>query len=120
MTTRFLGLDFEPIRLEHKNVLQEHLRRFPQRISGYTFASLAAWAEPYGLEWARAGDDCVIISRPYGPLAERHVLQPIGVMNAGWCERILEEAKKLSYALRMLSVAKNFLDKHEHIRDRFL
>jgi len=119
MTSNFLGLEFEPITLEHKAVLQEHLRRFPQRISGYTFASLAAWAEPYGFEWSRAGDDCVLICRLSKPSGERHLLQPIGVVNSDWCARLLAEARKLNYALKMLSVAKDFLDRHGPLCDQF-
>ena len=30
----FLGLNFTPVRLEDKGVLQDYLRRFPQKISG--------------------------------------------------------------------------------------
>ena len=77
----FLGLKFEPIRLADKAVLQDYLRRFPQKVSGYTFASLAAWAVPYGVHWTRVNDDCVLLCREIGPQGERHLQQPIGVMN---------------------------------------
>jgi len=110
--TRFLGLDFRPIRLEDKAVLQAHLRRFPQRISGYTFASLVAWAVPYRFEWTFMSDDCVLFCRPYGPSGELHLLQPLGVLDAGSCERLFAEARRLAYPLKILSVSKEFVAAH--------
>jgi hypothetical protein len=117
--TRFLGLEFAPVRLEDKPVLQTILRRFPQRISGYTFASLAAWAGPYGFEWTHMDDDCVLICRPYGEHGELHLLQPLGVMNASCCEKLMREAAKLSYPLKLLSVAKEFVASHAQLCGRF-
>ena len=117
--TRFLGLDFRPIRLEDKAELQAHLRRFPQRISGYTFASLVAWAVPYRFEWTRFGDDCVLFCRPYGPKGELHLLQPLGVLDVGACERLFAEASRLPYALKLLSVGKEFVAAHAEACGRF-
>lgn len=117
--TRFLGLDFRPVRLEDKAVLQALLRRFPQRISGYTFASLAAWASPYGFEWTHMDDDCVLICRPYGERSELHLLQPLGVMNPACCERLMREASKLPYALKLLSVSKEFAAAHSQLCGEF-
>lgn len=112
MTGRFLGLDFRPLRLADGVVLKTLLRRFPQRISGYSFASLAAWAGPYGFRWARLSDDCVLVARPYGMPAELHLLQPLGPMDPGCCETLLAEAARLPYPLALLSVAQDFLDGH--------
>lgn len=119
MTTRFLGLEFQPLRLEDGPELKELLRRFPQRISGYTFASLAAWAGPYGFEWARMSGDCVLVSRPYGEAGERHLLQPIGPMSGACCETLLSEARALAYPLKLLSVARDFLDGHPELSAHF-
>lgn len=117
--TRFLGLDFRPIRLEDKAVLQAHLRRFPQRISGYTFASLVAWAVPYRFEWTWLTDDCVLFCRPFGAAGELHLLQPLGVLDAGACERLFAEATKLAYPLKILSVSKEFVAAHAEACGRF-
>lgn len=119
MTSRFLGLDFRPLRLEDKAVLEAHLRRFPQRISGYTFASLAAWAGPYGFEWAWSSDDCVLVRRPFGEAGEFHLLQPLGVVDLGRCAALLGEAERLAYPLKLLSISKEFLTSHADLCARF-
>jgi len=119
VTDRFLGLEFKPLRLEDGPTLKELLRRFPQRISGYTFASLAAWAGPYGFQWALMSGDCILIARPFGTAGERHLLQPLGPMSSGCCATLLAEARKLAYPLRLLSVARDFLDGHPDLRAHF-
>ena len=118
--TRFLGLDFKPVGMDDKPVLQALLRRFPQRISGYTFASIVAWAQPLGFEWTHMGDDCVLICRPYGPEGQLHLLQPLGVMDPPACERLLREADRLAYPLKLLSVSKDFAEAHGRLCARFV
>ena len=120
MTTRFLGHEFSPVRLGDKAVLQALLRRFPQRISGYTFASLVAWAVPYGFQWTHAGDDCVLICRPFGAGGELHLLQPLGALNPARCEALVREALKLPYPLKLLSVAREFVASHAGLCGRFV
>lgn len=119
MSSRFLGLEFRPLRIEDGPTLKELLRRFPQRISGYTFDALVAWAEPYGFQWARMSDDCVLVSRPYGAAAERHLLQPIGPMSRGCCDTLLAEARALAYPLKLLSVAQDFIEGHRELCAHF-
>ena len=70
----FLGLRFLPVSLGDKAVLRDYLLRYPQRISGYSFATLAAWAQPYGVSWARMGAECLLLSRTLGEQGERHLL----------------------------------------------
>lgn len=119
MTTRFLGREFAPIRLEDRTFLDAHLRRFPQRISGYTFASLFAWSGPYGFRWARAGADCVWVCRPHGPAGELHLLQPLGPVDGPCLDALLDEARRLPYRLRLLSVAGDFLAAHPALAAHF-
>lgn len=119
MSERFLGYELKPLRLEDEVPLRALLRKFPQRISGYTFASLVAWAGPFGFEWAYANDDCVLIARPYGEANERHLLQPLGPMDPGCCAQMLTEARKLPYPLKLLSVAQDFLDGHPDLVAHF-
>lgn len=120
MTTPFLGLEFGPLRLEHKAELQAHLRRFPQRISGYTFASLFAWSRPYGFRWARTAGGCVLLCRPYGPDGQLHLLQPLGDLDEPGCAALLDAARRLPYPLRILSVATEFLARHPAFAARFV
>jgi hypothetical protein len=119
VTTPFLGRRFAPITLADKAELQAHLRRFPQRISGYTFASLFAWSGPYGFRWARSGPDCVWICRPHGPADERHLLQPLGPVDGPCLDALLAEARRLPYRLKLLSVAGDFLARHPGLAAHF-
>ncbi len=116
-STTFLGLHFEPVRLEHKNILTDYLNRFPQKIAGYSFASLIAWAETYGFLWAKLHEDCLLLARPYndGEKQRLHLLQPIGAMTNNCLSWLLIEAKKLDYPLKILSVSKDFLENNELI-----
>lgn len=109
MTGRFLGLTFAPVTLADRDALTSLLRRFPQRISGYTFASLVAWARPFAFGWTRLSDDAVLLSRAFGPAGETHLLQPLGRLRPQDRARLLDEAARLPYALRLLSVSSEFL-----------
>jgi hypothetical protein len=109
----FLGHHFEPVQLQDKSVLQDYLRRYPQRVSGYSFAPLAAWAEPYGVMWARVGPECLLLSRLMsGAEGTRHLLQPIGVPTAKCCAGLLTEARELPYPLRLVYASKDYVDKN--------
>jgi hypothetical protein len=119
VSTRFLGLDFRPIRLEDKAALRAHLERHPQRISGYSFASLAAWAGPLGFRWARLDDDCVLVLRPFGASGELHLLQPLGDLSLPAAWDLLARARRLPYALKLLSVSKEFLASNLELAARF-
>lgn len=115
----FLGLSFTPVRLEDKGVLQDYLRRFPQKVSGYTFATLAAWSAPYGMHWSRINNGCVILCRQAGPQGELQLQQPIGVMKPDCWMPLLQEARKLHYPLEVLYVAQAFLDNHTEFCSHF-
>lgn len=115
----FLGHRFQPVQLADKVLLQDYLRRYPQRVSGYSFAMLSAWAIPYGVMWARAGQECLLLSRTLGAPKERHLLQPIGEASAGCCSDLLSEATKLPYCLKMVYVARDYIDKNKDFCGHF-
>ena len=115
----FLGHRFQPVQLADKVLLQDYLRRYPQRVSGYSFAMLSAWAIPYGVMWARAGQECLLLSRTLGASKERHLLQPIGEASAGCCSDLLSEATKLPYCLKMVYVARDYIDKNKDFCGHF-
>jgi len=109
----FLGHRFEPVRMQDNAVLQDYLRRYPQRVSGYTFASLAAWALPYGVMWVRVGPECLLLSRTLSHSdGERHLLQPIGVPTDTCCADLLAEATMLAYRMKMVYVSKEYVEKN--------
>ena len=94
-------------------MLEDYLRRHPQRVSGYTFASLAAWSQPYGIMWARVDRDCLLLSRTLPePEGERHLLQPIGIPSGSCCAGLLAEAARLPYRLRMLYVTPDYMQRN--------
>jgi hypothetical protein len=112
-SVEFLGHRFQPVRLEEKVMLQDYLRRYPQRVSGYSFASLTAWARPYGVMWAQVGAECLLLSRMLGGAnGERNLLQPIGVPTATCCADLLAEARKLPYRMKMVYVSKDYVEKN--------
>jgi hypothetical protein len=113
----FLGHRFRPVRLEDQALLQVYLRRYPQRVSGYSFATLAAWAQPYGVMWARVGPDCLLLSRTVED--ERHLLQPIGQPSSPCCANLLTEAAKLPYRLKMVYVARDYIERNPEFCARF-
>jgi hypothetical protein len=115
----FLGHRFMPVNLGDKAVLRDYLLRYPQRVSGYSFATLAAWSQPYGVEWAQVGPECLLLSRTLGEQGERHLLQPIGQPSAGCCMDLLSGAEKLPYRLKMLYVAREYIDRNPEFCARF-
>ena len=115
----FLGHHFQLVRLEDKAVMQDYLRRYPQRVSGYSFASLAAWAEPYGVMWSRVTPECLLLSRTLGEDGERHLLQPIGQPSIACCADLLAEAARLPYRLKMVYVAKSYIEQNREFCGRF-
>lgn len=116
----FLGQIFQPVRLADKVMLQDYLRRYPQRVSGYTFASLAAWSQPYGIMWSRLGPECVLLSRIVPEAnGERHLLQPIGVPTEACCAEMMTEAARLTYRLKMLYVASAYMEQNANLCAQF-
>ena len=43
----FSGFEFSPLELKDGSSLAEFLRNNPQRLTGYTFATLAAWRQAF-------------------------------------------------------------------------
>ncbi len=107
----FLGHHFRPLTLADKAMLQDYLRRYPQHVSGYTFATLAAYAPVYGIEWSRVGPECLLLARRLDDGA-RHLLQPIGKPTDACCDGLLDAAAKLPYPLQMVYVAKDYIEKN--------
>jgi len=105
----FLSFDFSPVKLEHRSTLTEFLRKYPQRLTGYTFATLAAWSSYFRYEWAFAEPELLLISCVLEPEPHRHLLQPVGLMSAATAREIDARAADLPYPLRMIGVSDSFL-----------
>ena len=115
----FLGHRFSPVTIGDKAVLRDYLLRYPQRVSGYSFATLAAWSRPYGVSWARMGPECLLLSRTAGEQGERHLLQPIGQPSSACCTDLLSEATKLPYRFKMIYVARDYIERNPDFCARF-
>jgi uncharacterized protein len=120
LSETFLGQKFIPLSLENKDILRDYLERYPQKNTGYSFASLVAWAGPYQLEWTKPGSDCLIIRRPYGDDHKFQLLQPIGKLNEDCYQRLVNESRQLDYPLKILSVSKDFLAENPYFEKDFV
>jgi len=122
MTTRgtvaFLGHRFQPLTLADKDMLQDYLRRYPQHVSGYTFATLVAYAPIYGILWSRVGPECLLLARRLGD--DLHLLQPIGKPTDACCDGLLAAAVALPYPLQMVYVAKDYIEKNPRFCAHFV
>jgi uncharacterized protein len=105
----FLGFDFSPVRFEDYGALAEHLRNHPQRLTGYTFATLAAWYPTYRYEWVFPEPDLLLITCVLAQDSRRHLLQPVGTMAPGTAGKLLAGISDLPYAIRVIGVSDAFL-----------
>jgi hypothetical protein len=105
------GLAFQPLTLEHGPQLAPMLARHPQPLSGYTFATFAAWNPSFHYCWAQHGTDSLLFSFELAPDPNRHLLQPIG-MTDELAARILEGAAQMSRPLQLWGVGDPFLERH--------
>jgi len=114
----FLGHRFRPLTLADKDMLQDYLQRYPQHVSGYTFATLAAYAPIYGVAWSRVGPECLLLARRLD--GQLHLLQPIGKPTDACCDGLLESAAALPYPLQMVYVAKAYVDANPRFCAHFI
>ncbi len=105
----FLGFEFAPVKSEDRNTLSEFLKRYPQRLSGYTFAMLAAWDSYFHYEWTFAEPELLLISCTLEPHAHRHLLQPVGPASDSLLQGITRSAADLAYPLKIIGVTDSFL-----------
>jgi uncharacterized protein len=119
MKANFLGFDFAPVELSQNNLLSGFLGRHPQPLSGYTFATLAAWQEHFAYSWTLAEPDALFISCTLGSRRERHLMQPLGQFSRGLQDHLLSEAAGLPYDLRIVGVCDAFLKNHPDFVGRF-
>jgi hypothetical protein len=103
------GLEFSSLKLEDRGLLTEFLKKNPQRLTGYTFASLAAWRPFFHYEWTFAEPGVLLISCVLEPDPRRHLLQPVGLLTPEADKTIVAWASSLSYPLRIIGVGDVFL-----------
>ncbi len=109
LTTQFLGIDFASLNLDHQNDLEPFLKRYPQRLSGYTFAVLISWNPVYHYAWNFIEQDTLLISFCESIDGQRHLLQPVGAFSLQAQQALLEALGKLDYPCSMVGVSEQFL-----------
>lgn len=108
----FLGLDFSDLKLEDQAFLSGFLARYPQPLTGYTFATLAAWKPYFHYRWALAEQETLLISCRLDPNPQIHLLQPIGIMPQSVRRKLIRAVAGLEYPLKMIGVSKSFLERN--------
>jgi hypothetical protein len=103
------GFDFSALTLEDRSSLTEFLNKNPQRLTGYTFATLAAWCPFFRYEWTFAGAGLLLISCFLDRDPHRHLLQPVGLLTPEIAKKLESWAAGLAYPLRIIGVSDIFL-----------
>jgi uncharacterized protein len=119
MKVKFLGFDFELFEVSQQHLLSGFLPRHPQPLSGYTFATIAAWQQHFEYGWIMAEPDTLLISCALGLDRERHLMQALGQFSTGLQRQLLTEAASLDYDMRIVGVCDTFLNKHPDFVGRF-
>jgi uncharacterized protein len=115
----FLGFKFSPVNLDDGRVLTDFLRRYPQPLTGYTFAALAAWKRFFHYGWTFAEPETLLISCKLDPDPNIHLLQPIGLLSTAGTQAIINNADDLPYALRVVGVSNRFLKENPDFAGSF-
>jgi hypothetical protein len=106
------GFDFKPIRLDDRAALTDFLKKYPQPLTGYTFATLAAWQPFFGYEWAFAEPETLLVSCILDPDPNRQLLQPVGLLSPSVAQLLVKKAEDFPYTLKIVGVCDRFLNDH--------
>jgi uncharacterized protein len=115
----FLGFGFSPLELEDCGILSGFLKRYPQSLTGFTFAALAAWNPFFHYSWAFAEPETLLISCTLDPDPNTHLLQPIGLLASTTAQSILKNAATLPYPVRIIGVSNRFLNEYPDFSGSF-
>ncbi|MBP1624564.1 MAG: hypothetical protein H6Q07_2584 [Acidobacteria bacterium] len=115
----FLGFEFSPVKLDDRRILTGFLERYPQPLTGYTFAALAAWKPFFHYGWTFAEPDAALISCVLDNDLHPHLLQPIGLLAPAAMRAIIDEAADLPYSLRIIGVSERFIKENPDFAGHF-
>ena len=116
----FLGFEFSDLKLDDLGFLSDFLKRHPQPLTGYTFASLAAWRPYFHYKWVLAEPDTLLISCTLDRDPHQHMLQPVGPLSPALTENLVQRAADLDYPLRVIGVCNRFLEENPAFLQSFL
>lgn len=116
----FLELSFKELELSDQACLEPILRAYPQPLTGFTFASLAAWNTSFRYAFHLNERSTQLIFSFQNPkTGERHLLQPIGHNSEEALEALLDAGQRLPYPLKIVGVSQPFLDVHPSVARDF-
>jgi uncharacterized protein len=115
----FLGLEFKLLNLEQSELLTGFLNKYPQPLSGYTFATLAAWHGYYKYAWLLVEPETLLLSCILEPDHSRHLLQPVGIISSVISQKILEGAAALPYPLKIVGASEEFIKQNADFSNPF-
>lgn len=116
----FLGLDFSPLRAEDYGTLSHFLKHHPHPLTGYTFATLEAWKPFYRYGWRLIAPETLLITCTLDSTPHRHLLQPLGPLPPALRERLLQEAARLPYPMKVIGVSSQFLQENSEFVRSFV
>ena len=114
-TLPFLGFEFLPVKLTDCRILTDFLKRYPQPLTGYTFATLAAWNPFFHYRWTFSEPETLLVSCILEPDPHPHLLQPIGTLSPAVAQKLVRGAADLPYPLSLfLGCGRNLTDQLSH------
>ncbi len=116
----FLGFGYSPLKPEDRELFTEFQNRYPQPLTGYTFASLAAWTQFFHYEWVFAEPETLLITYALDPDPHRYLIQPVGHFSPKTAQTLLGNAAELPYALKIACVSARFIKKHPDFARSFM
>lgn len=118
-TLSFLGFNFSPVNPDHGKSVAAFLKRHPQPLTGYTFATLAAYSHVFQYHLSFEDRGTLLISCVHDHDPHPHLLQPVGLFSSELAQKILRGAAKLDYALKIICVSERFLKDHSGFAGSF-
>jgi uncharacterized protein len=107
-----LGFKFESLKLEQRRLLDDFLKKHPQPLTGYTFATLAAWNSLFQYAWVFAEPEVLLVSCILEPDQHRHLMQPLGKLTVSISQNLLDGAAALPYPLKIIGVSEYFREQN--------
>jgi uncharacterized protein len=119
MQDTLFKLNFDPIELSHKSLIEPVLVELGPLLTGYTFASFMSWKLIFKYEWAFCQDKTMVFSALIPGQTIRHILQPVGAFTIECQKMILSEMAKLDYQIRIYGVSNRFMTRFPEFTSHF-
>ncbi len=112
MVLNAFGKEFKPLQLSDRAELEPFLGRFPQPLSGYTFAGLFAWAEAFCYSYHRLSAEALLWACVYPCDNGMNLVQPMGRLSEAEQRWLVHAVASHPTPLSMHGVGDVFLEWH--------